>query len=192
MGLGSFIGGLLGGLTKRPGEAEQRKGLMGQGIEAGNFAGVGEGGFGALGDQLGGEYGYLRDVARGGQSVSAEQLRQGLQQQQAQQQSMAASGPASAAPMNARTAMLGAGRAASAMAGNQAVAGIQERQAAQGALMQALLQQRQQELQAALGSRQNAISGYGGITPGASLMDTFAGPVMGGLQTYLGGRPAGK
>lgn len=175
------------GLNDRPGEEEQRAGLMDQANRAGSFANLGEAGFGGLGMEGDQARQFLRDQATGKISLSAEQLRQGLQQQQAGFQSMAAGGAPQNAAMNARTAMLGMGRAGSAMAGNAAVAGIQERQAAQKALMDAILGQRQQDLQAALGSRQNAISGYGGITPGASWMDTWGNAILGGAGVAMGG-----
>lgn len=186
MGLGSFLTGaargvrdFVGGLNDRPGEEEQRAGLTQQAQAAGDFAGLGESGFGRLGGELGGEYGFLRDIASGKNSIAGEQLRQGLQQQLAAQRSMAAG----ASPQNQSMAMLHASRNAmnmgSGLAGQQALAGMEERRQAQSALLQALLQQRQQELSAALGSRGNAIQGYGGITPGQSTLDSWAGPLMG-------------
>ena len=170
----------------------QRKELRGEGLASSNFAGQGESGYGALGAEADTARQGLRDQASGKLSLSSEQLRQGLQQQQAQMQSMAAGGPASSQPMNARTAMLGAGRASSAMAGNAAMAGIQERSAAQKALMDAILGQRQQDMQVALGSRQNAIAGYGGATPGQSWMDKWGGAIMGGAGLLAGGGGGGK
>jgi hypothetical protein len=177
----------LGGLTRRPGEEEQRQGLTDQSGRASSFAGYGEGEFGRLSGELAGETGYLRDIARGKESVTAEQLRQSLQQNLAAQQSMAAG----ASPQNASMAALMASRNAmqlgSGLAGQQAVAGMQERQAAQNALAQLLLQQRQQGLQAALGSRETAIGALGAITPGQSTLDQWAGPIMGGLGLATGG-----
>lgn len=177
----------LGGLTNRPGEEEQRQGLTSQSGKASSFAGYGEGEFGRLSGELAGETGYLRDIARGKQSVTAEQLRQSLQQNLAAQQSMAAG----ASPQNASMAALQASRNAmqlgSGLAGQQAVAGMQERQAAQNALAQLLLQQRQQGLSAALGGRQMAIGALGSITPGQSTLDQLAGPLLGGLGLATGG-----
>lgn len=167
--------------------AKQRSQLTFQGEAASDFAGLGEQGYGALGAEAGEARGYLRDLAMGKNSLSAEQLRQGLQQQQAQMQSMAASGPAGSAPMNARTAMIGAGRASSAMAGNQAMAGIAERNAAQQAWNNAILGARGQDLQAALGSRQNAISGFGGITPEKSFLDKWGNAISTGFGLASGG-----
>lgn len=187
-GAGSGVKSLVGGLTKRPGEEEQRAGLTSQAGASGDFAGTGEKGFGALGGALTSEADYMRKIARGEESVSAEQLRQSLGQNLSAQQSMAAG----AAPQNQAMAALQASRNAmqlgSGLAGQQAVAGMQERQAAQQALAQMLLQQRNQELQAALGGRQNAISGFGGISVGQSPLQQFGGMIQGGLQTYLGGR----
>jgi hypothetical protein len=176
------------GADDRPGEEEQRQGLMNQAQQAGDFANYGQGQFAGTTGEAQEARNYLRDLAMGKNSLSAEQLRQGLQQQQAQMQSMSQGGPASAAPMNARTAMLGAGRASSAMAGNQAMAGIAERNAAQKAWADAILGARQQDLQASLGSRQNAISGYGGITPGQSWLDSWGGAIMGGAGVAMGGK----
>ncbi len=121
---------------------QQRNDVNTQAGAAGNFAGQGESGYGQLGAEGRDARNMLRDQAMGKSSLSAEQLRQGLQQQQAQMQSMAQGGPASSAPMNARTAMLGAGRASSAMAGNAAMAGIAERNAAAQAWQNAIGQAR--------------------------------------------------
>lgn len=182
------IAGGISGADDRPGEEEQRRGLMDQGERAGHFATIGEAGYGGLGLEGDQARQFLRDQAMGKVSLSGEQLRQGLQQQLAMQQSMAQGGAPQNAAMNARTAMMGAGRASSAMAGNQAIAGIQERQAAQKALMDAILGQRAQDMQVALGSRQNAIAGYGGVTPGKSWLDSWGGAIMGGAGLAAGGK----
>ena len=174
----------LGGLDDRPGEEEQRQGLLDQAGRAGSFANLGEAGYGGLGLEGDQARQFLRDQAMGKISLSGEQLRQGLQQQQAGFQSMAAGGAPQNAAMNARTAMLGMGKAGSAMAWNAAIAGIQERQAAQRALMDAILGQRQQDLQAALGGRQTAIQGYGAATPGQSTLDSWGNAILGGLNVY--------
>lgn len=182
----------LAGLTERPGEDEQRRGLFGQAQASSGFADQGQQQFSVLGGQLGTSAQDLRDIASGKVSVSAEQLRQALGQNMSAQRSMAAS----ASPQNAQMAALMASRnamsAGAGLAGQQALAGIQERQAAQQALAQLLLQQRQQELQAALGGRQTAVAGYGGATPGQSFMDQWAGPIMGGLSLATGGGGGGK
>lgn len=124
--------------------------------------------FGDRGDERFGQLGtegdalrrQLRDQASGRVSLSAEQLRQGLQQSLAGQQAMAASARPANAAMAARTAAIQGGRAASGLAGQQATAGIMERQAAQQSLGNFLNAQRGQELQAAMGGRGQAMGGY--------------------------------
>jgi len=196
--LGDTIGGAgaagkkwVSGLNDRPGEEEQRQGLTNQAQQAGDFANYGQGQFAGTTGEAQEARNYLRDLAQGKNSLSAEQLRQGLQQQQAQMQSMAAGGPASSAPMAARNAMVGAGKASSAMAGNAAMAGIAERAAAQKAWSDAILGARQQDLGAALGSRQNAIAGYSGITPGQSWLDSWGNAVLGAANVFAS-RPGQK
>jgi len=105
--------------------------------------------------------GMLQGLANGQNSVSAEQLRQGLQQAQAQQMSMAASAAPQNQAMAARNAMVNSGNVASGMMGQQAMAGLQERQAALNALSQMQLGQSGQNLQGALGMAQNANNAYG-------------------------------
>jgi hypothetical protein len=112
----------------------------------------------------------LGQQARGENSISAEQLRQGLQANQATQMSMAAGASPANSAMAARNASANAAMVGGGLAGQQAMAGIQERnqaqmalQAALGQSQQAALQQRQQEMQAALGGQQNALAGYGNI-----------------------------
>lgn len=93
--------------------------------------------------------GMLQGLAQGQNSVSAEQLRQGLQQSQAQQMSMAAGAAPQNQAMAARNAMMNAGGLASGMMGQQAMAGLQERQGALNALSQMQMQQAGQNLQGA-------------------------------------------
>ena len=169
-----FLGDIGNWLTKRPGEAEQRQGLL-------NMGQTGQADYSRLGGALDTEAERLRRQANGEDSLSAEQLRQGLQQNVAAQRSMAAG----ASPQNAAMAGLMASRnamvAGAGLAGQQATAGIQERQAASDALGRMLLQQRQQE-------QQNAQFGYGNIKPGASWLDRFGGAVQAGAQIAgLGG-----
>lgn len=149
-------------------EAMRKRLLAQQGGISGQFADRGETGFGELGQQ-GREAlaGYQRRMS-GQDSVSAEQLRQGIGQLQSQQQSIAAG----ASPMNAasaaRTAAIQSARLGSGLAGQQAIAGLQERQQAQqqyAALLQAL---RSQDLESALAGRRNAMTGYGAAEQGAA------------------------
>jgi hypothetical protein len=140
-------------------DPDEDRGIRNSAGAAGRFAYEGEAGFGATGR----EADQLRQDIQGRPMVSTEMLRQGLQQNQAGQMSMAASARPGAQPMAARTAMMNAGRAASGMSGQAATAGIQEQQARDAAISNMLMQQRQQELQAALGSRQSALQGYLGL-----------------------------
>jgi hypothetical protein len=173
-GYGAYKAGkkLVNWATKEgAGAAEQRDNLGNQGGMASWFADQGQAGFGALGAESQGLRQMLAAQARGENSVVSEQLRQGLQSNVAAQRSMAASAAPQNAAMAARQAAINAGRMGMGLSGQAATARIQEQQAAQKTLGELLMQQRQQELQAALGSRQNAISGYGGITPGKSPLE---------------------
>jgi Chaperone of endosialidase len=127
------------------------------------FGRQGARGYGDLGQEATRERGYLRGLARGQDSVSAEQLRQGLQQNISGQQAMAAGARPGMAPMAARTASMNAARMGSGLAGQQAIAGLQERQQAQQMLQQAILGQRQQDLAATQFGLGGAMQGYGGI-----------------------------
>ena len=140
----------------------QREQLAQQGQAGANFANTSEGNFQTLGVEAYDQREQLRRLAMGQDSLSREQLRQGLQSSLAGQRSMAAGASPNNQAMAARTAMINAGRMSAGMNGQAALAGIQERSAANQQLSQMIMGQRQQELQGALGSRQNAISGFGG------------------------------
>lgn len=158
---------------------EQRQNLNNQGGMASWFADQGQNGYFNLGGELGASRDYLRRVAGGQESLSREQLRQGMQQATSQQRSMAAGAAPQNQAMAARQAMMNTGRAQMAMSGQAATAGIQERAAAQQALAQMLLQQRAQDVQVALGSRQNATSAFSGVTPEGSFLDKYGGAIVG-------------
>lgn len=149
----------------KEGMNRDKAGALGKlGDEAGRasrFGAEGQRGFGSLGREATAEREYMRRIARGDESVSAMQLQQAMQQNQAQQQSMAAGARPGNAAMAARQAAMNASRQGAGLAGQQAIAGIQERQSAQNALQQMLMQQRAQELQATLGGRGQALQGYG-------------------------------
>lgn len=100
----------------------------------------------------------LRRRAMGEDSLSAEQLRQGLQQNQTAQMSMAASARPGQGPMAARNAMMNASRMGAGLSGQQALAGIQERQQATNALGSMQMNRRAQELQQALQSQGQSLS----------------------------------
>jgi len=144
---------------------QQRNDLNKTGDAANRFANYAQGGYQNLGVESQSVRDALRRQAQGQDSLSSEQLRQGLGQQLAAQRSMAASASPQNAAMAARTGAMQMGRAQAGMTGQAAMAGIAERNAAQQALAQMLMQQRQQDLQAALGSRGNAVSAFGGVSP---------------------------
>jgi hypothetical protein len=182
-----FLDGILGpfgkkvkdkasGLTEESASTkQQRADLNDQGRAAGDFAAWGESGYHGLGREGADVRDMLRRQATGQESVTREMLRQGLQQGLAQQRSMAAGAAPQNQAMAARTAAMNMGRATAGMSGAAAVAGMQERQAAAKALADAINAQRAMELQAALGSRQNAISGYGGVKPEGTWLEKNQG-----------------
>lgn len=128
---------------------------------AGQFADQGQKGFAQYGQQAQGALDALQRQANGQNSVSAEQLRQALGQQLSQQRSFAAGASPHNAAGAARTAAIQMGRASTAMAGQQATAGLAERNAAQSQYGSMLQGMSSQQLQAALSGRQNALGGYG-------------------------------
>jgi hypothetical protein len=130
---------------------------------AGGSATMGDAGYGQMTGQLQGDRRYLQDLRSGKNSLAAEQLRQGLAQQQGQMIGTVASARPGQAPMAARTATLAAGRAGSAMAGNAAMAGIAERNAAAQSLANMNLQQRGQDIQYSTGQRGLAVQGLSAL-----------------------------
>jgi endosialidase-like protein len=182
---GSLWNSTLGNDPGADAERKRKEQLYGQAGEAGQFAGQAQSGYGQLGQRASGALDYLQGQAQGQNSVSAEQLRQGLQQNLAAQQSMAASASPQNAAMAARTAMLQSGRLGAGLAGQQAVAGLQERNQAQQQYAQLLEALRQQELQAALQSRQAAMGGYGAAnagTPEKSWIEKWGPAIQGGIS----------
>lgn len=150
------------------GEQQQRDAMLGMG-QQGRFA------YNRLGTSLDAEAERLRRQANGQDSMSALQLRAGLDQTLGQQRSMAAS----AAPQNQAMANINASRNAmtlgSGLAGQTAMAGIAEQQAAGSALQQMLLEQRRQE-------QAQAQFGYGAMKPGQSWLSRYGGAVQAGAQ----------
>jgi hypothetical protein len=146
-------------------EANKKKQLEAAAAAAGNFAGQGEAGYGAMTGELAADRAYQRDIMTGKNSLSGEQLRQGLQQNMAAQRSMAASATPQNAVMASRNAMNNMNRAGIGMSGQAALAGIQERNAAASTLGQMNLGQRGQDIEVGLGSRQNQMTGLGANKP---------------------------
>lgn len=164
---------------------QKRDNLNNQGGMSSVFADQGQQGFGQLGAESAAARQHLADQASGKVSLSGEQLRQALQQNVNAQRSMAAGASPGSAPMAARAAANNAASLGYGMAGQAATAGIQEREAAARALNDALAQQRQMELNAALGSRQNAISAYGGTTPEKSWLEKYGPAVTGAIGAAI-------
>ncbi len=133
-------------------EEQARKQSEAQGAEAGRqFQAVGRDNFGSLGIEAYDQREALKRRMSGQDSLSREQLRQGLQQQLAQQRSMAAGANPANAAMAARTAAMNMGRASSGMSGQAAMAGLAERRDAENQLTGMIMGQRDQELRAAQG-----------------------------------------
>lgn len=187
---GGAISGALGSLWNStigndPGadQERQRKQLLyQQAQQAGAFANQAQQGYNAYGAQGQQALAGLQALANGQNSVSALQLQQAMAQNLAQQRSLAASASQPAALMAARTAAIQSGRINAGLAGQQALAGIQERNQAMGQYGQLLGQLRGQDLNAALGSRQAAVTGYGAGNAGApepSWIQKY-GPVING------------
>ena len=123
----------------------------------------------------------LQAIANGQNSVSALQLRQSLQQNQAAQQSMAASAAPQNAAMAARTAAIQSGVLGAGLAGQQAVAGLQERNQAQQQLGSLLLGQRGQDLSASNQANGQVLQ----AGPGQSWYQQYAQPVIGAAAGAL-------
>lgn len=158
-------------LTGSPSADEQRGNLNNQGKLASWFATQAQDKYGSLGDEADRARQMLWDQAQGKNSVTAEQLRQGLQSLYGQQRSMAASASPDDAAMAARTAAMNIARLGMAHSGQAALLRLQEQQQAQRSLQDAILGQRAQDQGVALGSRGNAINAYGGMTPDKSLLE---------------------
>lgn len=162
---------------------EQIRGLGERGTSLGDY---GYGSYRDRSQQMDGDLGRLRDIAEGRVSHSAEALRQGLMQNMAQQQSMAAGARGGNQVMAARNASMNAGRAGSGLAGQQALAGIRERQAAANALLGAQGQMRGQDLQAGLGGYGLGMQSQLGLlqNPKQSDFDKYLGMGLGVMQAF--------
>ncbi|HVK83099.1 MAG TPA: tail fiber domain-containing protein [Kofleriaceae bacterium] len=160
---------------------QKRTDLNDQGAAASDFANRSEANFGQLGSALYDQAGQLKRLQSGQDSLSREQLRQGLEQNVAAQRSLAASAAPRDAAMMARTAAMNAGRLGAGMSGAAAQAGIQERRGATEALNNLLMQQRQQEMMAALQGRQNALTAYTGVVPEKNALEKMAPIINAGV-----------
>lgn len=165
-----------------------RNALAGLGQNAQTFSNGLQNNYAQGTQNIGQDRNYLQGLARGQNSVSAEQLRQGMQQGLAAQQSMAAGANPNNAAMAARNAAMNMGRLGYGLSGQQALAGLQERNQAQQQLSQLDLGARGQDLQGALGAQQNATNAYGnvlGAKPDRTFWDQYGGAITGGLQGMM-------
>jgi len=165
-------------------ESDRKRLLQAQAGSAGGFADRAQSSYDYYGNQLVPAIADLRAQATGQNSISALQLGQGLQQNQANQLSMAAGAAPQNASMAARTAALQSARLGYGMSGQQAVAGLQERNQAQQQYAGLLQGLRGQELQGVLGSRSAAIGGYGASnagTPAPSMLQQYGPMAAAGL-----------
>lgn len=188
---GGSGGKLTGAITDDPGADDERRRkelLYQQSQKAGSFADQTQQSYNGLATEAGWQRDALRRLATGQDSLAGEQLRQAAGRNQAMQMSMAAG----AAPQNqaaaARTAAINAMRIGSGQAGQAAVAGIQERAAANRGLSDLIMQQRQQELQATQGARGQAMAGYSPAqagTPEKSWLEKYGPAVQGGLNAIV-------
>jgi hypothetical protein len=180
--------GLGGAITDDPAAEQERarKALLQQQAQAaGQFADTSAGNYQTLGLRGSGALDALQRQAQGQDSVSALQLQQALQQNVAAQRSLAAGASPQNAAMAARTAAIQTGRLGAGLAGQQALAGLQERNQAQQAYAQLLQGLRGQDLNATLGSRQTATQGYGAANAGMpekSWIEKYGPAVQGGLS----------
>lgn len=176
-------------------QERMRKALLYQQAEkAGGFADTAQQGYGQLGNEAATQRDYLGRLSRGEDSVSAEQLRQGLAQNNASLQSFAAGASPRNSAMAARTAMIQSAKLGGGMAGQQALAGLQERQMAHQALANMIMTQRGQDLQAAQGGRQTAVQGYGAGnagTPEKSWLEKYGPLIRDGASFASGAGKAG-
>ena len=203
--IGAGVGGLIGGLGGLFGgddqaakdEARRKQLLQQQAQQAGYFAGQSQDSYQKFGGQGQSALDALRAQAMGQRSVSAEQLRQSLGQLYAQQRSMAAGASPRNAAAAARLAAIRSSQLGAGLAGQQALAGLQEQNQAwqqYGGLLSTL---RGQDLNAALGSRQSALQGYGAAnagTPAPSWIQQWGPAVTGALGAYtqLAGKQGGS
>lgn len=162
--------------------AQARNGLLNNANQANSFGNQTRGQYGTDSATLQQQIAALQAQQSGQNSVSAMQLQQALQQNLGAQQSMAAGASPQNAAMAARTAAIQSGRLGSAAAGQQAIAGLQERNQATQALGQLGLGMRGQDLQGTLGGYGAANQGYGAMvnpTGDQSFLQQNAGAISG-------------
>lgn len=189
-GVGAVAGGLAGYFSGDDGPSAddiRKQKLNQQALLAGRFANDAQRNYTeqtARGYQA---LGALQRQASGQDSISAEQLRQGLQQNLAAQRSLAAGASPRNSALAARTAAIQSGRLGAGLAGQQALAGLQERQQAQQQYAQLLQGLRAQDLNATLTSRGTALGGYGAANAGPppkSFIEEYGPAIQGVASAY--------
>lgn len=178
----------LGGLAaESPSAIKQRELLNEQGGNASNLASMLTGEYAGLSQESQNSRNGLRDIIAGKNSISGEQLRQGLAGNLSNMRAMAASAAPQNAASAARTAMMAGGRAATGLSGQAAMAGLQERQNAQQALAQMLTTQQGQAIQGANQAQGNAINAYGNVTPDKSWLEKWGPAITGAASLAAAG-----
>ncbi len=187
-GIGSWLGNAatavgLGGASQST--LNKQANLNSVGANAQQFAGSNQAGFNGLGSQGNQSLAQLQAIANGQNSVSAMQLQQAQQAAMAQQRSLAAGASPANSAMAARNAANNLNTANYGLAGQQAVAGLAERNQAQTQYANLLGTLRGQDLQGALGSNQTAVGAYSGGLNGVAdptIAQQWA-PIVSGIAT---------
>lgn len=149
------------------------------------FAGQAQQNYGNLTGRLNGSLDALQALANGENSVSALQLQQAQQANLAQQRALAASASPQNQAMAARNAAMQMGQLGYGLAGQQALAGLAERNQAQQAYASLLGHARGQDLQGTLGGYGAASGAYGGGLNGQrdpTLAGQLSGAIAGGAK----------
>jgi hypothetical protein len=173
--------------------AQYRNALTANGQAAGNFGGQLANNYQNNQAGINSTIGQFQNLANGNDSVSMEQARQNLARGQAQQMSMAASAAPQNQGMAARTAMIGAGNLASGVMGQQALAGLQERQNALASMGQLQTTQSGQNINGAIGAYGASNQAYGTNLQNKpqSWWQGVVGPLVGGAMGAAGGAAGG-
>lgn len=179
-----IINGIPGALGIGSGDPSNpyRNAVSGIGGQAGTFGQQNAGNYQQDQAGINSSIAALQAQANGQNSVSAEQLRQGNQQALAAQSAMAAGASPNNSAMAARNAAMNMGRLSYGLSGQQATAGLQERQQAQQALANLQLGQSGQNMQGALGGYNAATGAYGAAlgTPQKTWGSTIQGAINAG------------
>lgn len=184
-GLGGALNSL--GLNGPSKGTKEQVGLMNQvGGNVGQLADNAHVNYQQLSDRLYGSLNDLQAQAQGKNSISALQLQQAQRANLAQQRSMAAGAAPGNAAMAARQAANNMARLGYGLSGQQAIAGLAERNQAQQAYANMLGQARGQDLQGALGAYGTQVQAYGGGANAQANAPTLGGSILGGIEGLAG------